>query len=359
MGCEPAAEIASTAPNPEVLTISAADSHPYARRRRACQQPTVSNSQFRLCVLRGLCGDTRSCPISLFLDLLASCQNTAATNDHDRPNRAQSEIREIRRHRMTRPRDPRPVKAPLDQTAFREACYPPGAENPCPERRTSWRCSIGAALSASSLYFSQSFGMSAALRLSAQQPPAQQPPAPPPVARTPGAPEGEVIKAEFDRSQVYPGTWREYWVYVPKQLDRTKPAPVMVFQDGIQYSAPIVLDNLIHAKTIPPMVGVFVMHGRVRAPNADALDRMNRSYRVRLGERRVRAVPARRAAAARRKDPRPERCRTTRTIAASLATAAARLRRSPRRGSVRTRSGASSAPSGRMSDCAAATSSPC
>ena len=121
-------------------------------------------------------------------------------------------------------------------------------------------------------------GMSAALRLSAQQPPAQQPPAPPPVARTPGAPEGEVVKAEFDRSQVYPGTWREYWVYVPKQLDRTKPAPVMVFQDGIQYSAPIVLDNLIHAKTIPPMVGVFVMHGRVRAPNADALDRMNRSY---------------------------------------------------------------------------------
>ena len=52
----------------------------------------------------------------------------------------------------------------------------------------------------------------------------------------------------------------------------------MVFQDGLQYSAPIVLDNLIHAKTIPPLVGVFVMHGRVRAPSADALDRMNRSY---------------------------------------------------------------------------------
>ena len=49
------------------------------------------------------------------------------------------------------------------------------------------------------------FGMFAALRLSAQQPaPAQQPPAPPPVQRTPGAPEGDVIKAEFERSQVYP-----------------------------------------------------------------------------------------------------------------------------------------------------------
>ena len=80
----------------------------------------------------------------------------------------------------------------------------------------------------------------------------------------------------------------------------------MVFQDGLQYSAPIVFDNLIHAKAIPPMVGVFVMHGRVRAPSADALDRMNRSYRVRLGERRLRALPARRDAAARREDPRAE-----------------------------------------------------
>ncbi len=67
-------------------------------------------------------------------------------------------------------------------------------------------------------------------------------------------------------------------MYVPKQLDRARPAPVMVFQDGLQYSAPTVFDNLIHAKTIPPIVGVFVMHGRVRAPSAEALDRMNRSY---------------------------------------------------------------------------------
>ncbi|HEY7283894.1 MAG TPA: SMP-30/gluconolactonase/LRE family protein, partial [Vicinamibacterales bacterium] len=66
-------------------------------------------------------------------------------------------------------------------------------------------------------------------------------------------------------------------VYVPKQLDRSKPAPVMVFQDGLQYNAPVVFDNLIHKKAIPPMVGVFVMHGRVRAPSSDALDRMNRS----------------------------------------------------------------------------------
>ena len=89
---------------------------------------------------------------------------------------------------------------------------------------------------------------------------------------------GELIKGEFAESKIYPGTWREYWVYIPKQLDRTKPAPVMVFQDGLQYNAPKVFDDLIAAKAIPPLVGVFVMHGRVKALTPDALDRMNRSF---------------------------------------------------------------------------------
>jgi sugar lactone lactonase YvrE/enterochelin esterase-like enzyme len=94
----------------------------------------------------------------------------------------------------------------------------------------------------------------------------------------PAAPKGDVIKGEFTASKVYPGTWREYWVYVPKQLDRSKPAPVMVFQDGLQYNAPAVFDDLINKKAIPPMVGVFVMHGRVKALSPGALDRMNRSF---------------------------------------------------------------------------------
>jgi sugar lactone lactonase YvrE/enterochelin esterase-like enzyme len=112
---------------------------------------------------------------------------------------------------------------------------------------------------------------------STQQPPPLQPQPGAESQVQPGVPTGDVIKGEFDQSKVYPGTWREYWVYVPKQLDRSKPAPVMVFQDGLQYNAPVVFDNLIHKKAIPPMVGVFVMHGRVRAGSAEALDRMNRS----------------------------------------------------------------------------------
>jgi gluconolactonase len=103
-------------------------------------------------------------------------------------------------------------------------------------------------------------------------------PAPGPDSQVqPGIPAGEIVKGEFAGSKVYPGTWREYWVYVPRQLDRSKPAPVMVFQDGLQYNAPVVFDNLIQKKAVPPIVGIFVMHGRVKAPTSDALDRMNRS----------------------------------------------------------------------------------
>ncbi|HEY7501761.1 MAG TPA: SMP-30/gluconolactonase/LRE family protein [Vicinamibacterales bacterium] len=115
----------------------------------------------------------------------------------------------------------------------------------------------------------------AALSSAGAQQQAAAPAAPPP---NPAAANPNVTKGEFDQSKVYPGTWREYWVYVPKQLDRTKPAPVMVFQDGLQYNAPNVFDDLIAKKAIPPMVGVFVMHGRVKALSADALDRMNRSF---------------------------------------------------------------------------------
>jgi enterochelin esterase-like enzyme len=131
-----------------------------------------------------------------------------------------------------------------------------------------------------------------AARAAAQPSPATTPPAPaapvpctqnvppcgPDSLEQPGVPKGEVIKGEFAHSAIYPGTWREYWVYVPAGLDRTQPAPVMVFQDGLQYNAPVVFDNLIARQAIPKIVGVFVMHGRVRAGRDDARDRMNRSY---------------------------------------------------------------------------------
>jgi sugar lactone lactonase YvrE/enterochelin esterase-like enzyme len=95
----------------------------------------------------------------------------------------------------------------------------------------------------------------------------------------PGVPKGEVLKLSFDQSKIFPGTYRDYWVYVPAQYTPDKPACVYVNQDGIQWEAPTVFDNLIHKKEMPVTIGIFVMHGRVSATNADtALDRFNRSY---------------------------------------------------------------------------------
>ena len=95
----------------------------------------------------------------------------------------------------------------------------------------------------------------------------------------PGVPKGEVLKFTFDRSEIFPGTWREYWVYVPAQYKPDKPACVYVNQDGIQWKAPTVFDNLIHKNEMPVTIGVFVMHGKVRAANAsEANDRFNSSF---------------------------------------------------------------------------------
>lgn len=91
-------------------------------------------------------------------------------------------------------------------------------------------------------------------------------------------PKGEVTKYSFDQSKIFPGTVRDYWVYVPRQYDPAKPACLFVCQDGIQYNAPAVFDDLIAKKEMPVTIGVFVMHGRVKANSDQALDRFNRSY---------------------------------------------------------------------------------
>ena len=94
----------------------------------------------------------------------------------------------------------------------------------------------------------------------------------------PKPPQGEVTKYTFENSKVFPGTTRDYWIYVPKQYDPSRPACVHVNQDGIQNKAPEVFDELIEKKEIPVLIGVFVTPGRVKAVAEGALDRMNRSY---------------------------------------------------------------------------------
>jgi gluconolactonase len=92
------------------------------------------------------------------------------------------------------------------------------------------------------------------------------------------APQGEVMKHTFNQSKIFPGTTRDYWVYVPKQYDPAKPACVFVGQDGIQFNAPAAFDRLIASGDMPVTIGVFVTPGRVPALTTNALDRFNRSY---------------------------------------------------------------------------------
>ena len=77
----------------------------------------------------------------------------------------------------------------------------------------------------------------------------------------------------------FPGTTRDYWIYIPKQYKPDQPACVYVNQDGIQWKAPTVFDNLIFNKEMPVTIGVFITPGKVLADSgSNALDRFNRSF---------------------------------------------------------------------------------
>ena len=49
----------------------------------------------------------------------------------------------------------------------------------------------------------------------------------------PGIPKGELLKFTFSKSTVYPGTTRDYWIYIPAQYNPSKPACVYINQDGV------------------------------------------------------------------------------------------------------------------------------
>lgn len=91
-------------------------------------------------------------------------------------------------------------------------------------------------------------------------------------------PKGEIIKYTFNQSKVFPGTTREVSVYIPAQYTPERPACVYVNQDGIQYKAPEVFDELIHKGEMPVTIGVFVTPGIVTRANDQALERFNRSF---------------------------------------------------------------------------------
>jgi gluconolactonase len=97
-----------------------------------------------------------------------------------------------------------------------------------------------------------------------------------------GVAEGKV-EGPFDwSSKIFPGTKRQYWVYVPAQYDKARPACVLVCQDGLGlangWKLPTTMDNLIHEKAMPVTVGIFINPGVLPAPNDKAQPRFNRSF---------------------------------------------------------------------------------
>jgi enterochelin esterase family protein len=99
-----------------------------------------------------------------------------------------------------------------------------------------------------------------------------------------GVPRGKVTKHEW-KSEVFPGTVRNYWVYLPAQYDAAKPACVMVFQDGGNYlkedgdfRVPIVFDNLIHRGEMPVTIGIFIDPGEIPAAKDGEKAVRNRSF---------------------------------------------------------------------------------
>jgi enterochelin esterase family protein len=90
----------------------------------------------------------------------------------------------------------------------------------------------------------------------------------------PGVPKGNVKQMAPWESQIFAGTKRDWWVYVPAQYKADAPAAVMVFQDGAGAKdfVPVVFDNLIAKGDMPVTVGVFIQPGLF----SDA--RSNRSF---------------------------------------------------------------------------------
>jgi enterochelin esterase-like enzyme len=84
-----------------------------------------------------------------------------------------------------------------------------------------------------------------------------------------GVPRGTLFPFEMKStdSKIYPGVngpyTRKVTVYIPKQYVDGAPAPFMTVQDGLRFSAIVtpVLDSMIAAKKLPPMVVVFIDSG--------------------------------------------------------------------------------------------------
>jgi len=104
----------------------------------------------------------------------------------------------------------------------------------------------------------------------------------------PGVPTGKMAGPTTLPSNVFPGTTRNYWVYTPAQYDKSKPACLMIFQDGHaflnpkgDYRIPTVFDNLIYRREMPVTIAVFINPGH----HADQSEPTDSEWGDRTGNR--------------------------------------------------------------------------
>src|SRR5882672_8535416 len=99
----------------------------------------------------------------------------------------------------------------------------------------------------------------------------------------PGVPKGTLTRHVLAPGKFFPGTPHDYQVYVPAQYDPAHPIASMIFLDGSGYAGdnvrvPVVLDNLIARRDVPPMIAIFVDPGVMHARSADAQNRYERIF---------------------------------------------------------------------------------
>ncbi len=102
----------------------------------------------------------------------------------------------------------------------------------------------------------------------------------PELAEQEGVPRGKLTKQEPWKSQIYPGTTRDWWVYVPAQYKDDQPACVMVFQDGGGYTSfvPTVFDNMIAKNEMPVTVAIFINPGSGNGERSREYDTLSDRY---------------------------------------------------------------------------------
>ncbi len=97
-------------------------------------------------------------------------------------------------------------------------------------------------------------------------------PMPPEAKPQAGVPVGRLETFEWRTSKIFPNTARNVVVYIPAQYEASKPASLMVWQDGSRHADPNgqvgqlratrVFDTLISRGEMPVTIGVFIDPGR-------------------------------------------------------------------------------------------------